>query len=468
MTHARRCEPHRRPHTHFGSLQVRAQAALLSLAIVVASACGSADSTGPSEELTDVVLNFCSSPSMVAYQNQGGSWTNVPLASGPASFKAAAKTLVMVAWQLPGNANPRVDFFFGSGSELQLLGAHERCGPTTGSKTLLGSVANVDFERQRASVVMGSAGKFVLGPFPTFAITNVPAGPVDLVSTRRASTEATVSNASADKVIIRRATNLPDGSTMPVLDFAASEALSVASNTVTISGQGGDDLFMENDLITAAQTNAVLQDYSFFSGSAPLISVPSANLVTGDMHQLTLFALAESNDILFRGAILHYRGAGDKHLSLGPALSSPSVTVAGTTPYVRLRVQLPSQSDYPDFAQFRFTQSEGGGKSVSVLITKGYFGGTPASWDVTMPDASAVPGFQSSWMLQNGVATAWDGEAWLLALPWFFGGALTDGSLSKFATRSSPINTAAVTFRAPRSPGFGLLTPSMARSHPQR
>jgi hypothetical protein len=447
---------------------VRARASLLSLAIVVASACGSGDSTGPTEELTDVVLNFCGSPpSMVAYQNQGGSWTNVPLASGPASFKAAAKTIVMIVSHLPGNASPRVDFLFASGSELQLLSS-ERCAPGTGPKTLLGSVANVDFERQRALVHMGDASKFVLGPFPSFAITNVPAGAVDLVAARRASTEATVSNSLADKVIIRRATNLAEGSTMPVLDFEASEALGVASNTVTISGQGGDDLFMENYLVTAGQTSGQLEHYSFFSGSAPLVSVPSANLVTGDMHQLSVFALAESSDILFRGTALHYRAAGDKTLSLGAALASPSVTAAGMTPYVRLRVQLPSQSDYPDLAQFFFSQSEGGGKSVRVLMTKGYFGGTPSTWDVTIPDASAVAGFQSSWMLQSGVATAWDGEAWLTSLAWYFGGAPADGSTFSFATRSSSINTGGAALRAPRSPSFGILTPSMARSQPHR
>ena len=426
---------------------MRGRSTLLSLAIVVASACGSEESIiGPSEELTDVVLNFCSSqPAMIAYQNQGGSWTNLPLANSRASFRAAAKTIVMTAWHLPGNTNPRVDFLFASGSELQLLYGADRCGPTTGPKTLLGSVANVDFERQRARVHMGTVSTFVLGPFANFAIASVPAGPVDLVATRRASTDATPSNRFADKVIIRRATNLPDSSTMPVLDFEASEALSVVSNTVTISGQGGDDLFMTNVLITAAQTYGVLEEYNFFSGSAPLISVPSANLATGDIHQLDVLALGVEG--FFRGAGILYRAVGDKTLSLGTALSSPSVTAAGMTPYVRLRVQLPSQSDYPDLAQFFFSQSEGGGKSVRVLMTKGYFGGTPTTWDVTIPDASPVAGFQSSWMLQSGVTTTWDGEAWLVSMP-FFGGTPADGSTFRFATRSSPVNTAAALTRA--------------------
>jgi hypothetical protein len=43
-------------------------------------------------------------------------------------------------------------------------------------------------------------------------------------------------------------------------------------------------------------------------------------------------------------------------------------------------------------------------------ITKGYVGGTPATWDVTIPDVSGVDGFQSAWMLESGVATSWSLE----------------------------------------------------------
>lgn len=448
---------------------MRARATWLSLSILAASACKGGDSTGPSTEGKDVVLSFCASPpSMVAYQNQGDSWTNAPLVNGSASFKAAAKTVVMMTWPpLGGSTTPHVNFFFVSGSELQLWGAADRCALAASPKSLSGSVANVDFDRQRALVHMGEALKYVLGPLPTFAITAVPGGPVDLVATRRASTTATLSNRLADRVIIRRAVDLPTGSTMPVLDFDASEALRVASNMVTISGQGADDLFMYNNLITAAMTDASLEEYSFFSFSAPLISVSSANLVSGDIHQLGVVANSGTNAD-YRGALLHYRAAGDKNLSLGAALAPPRVTVVGTTPFVRLRVQLASQSDYPDLVQFVYSQTDGGGKFVRVIMTKGYFGGTPTTWDVSIPDASAVAGFQSSWMLQTGVATAWDGEAWLVSMPWFFGGAPADGSTFNFATRSSSINTAAAGSTPSRSFGGGLVTQPMAMSQAQR
>jgi hypothetical protein len=233
---------------------------------------------------------------------------------------------------------------------------------------------------------------------------------------------------------------------------------------MTVSGQNGDDLFMENNLITATGTAAVLEDYNFFSGSVPLISVPSANLANGDIHQLSVFAERGGG---FRGASLYYRAAGDKSLSLGAALATPSVTLTGTDPYVRLRVQLPSQADYPDLAQFFFTQSEGGGKSVRVTMTKGYFGGTPTTWDAVIPDASTVPGFQLSWMLQTG-EIRWDGEAWLVSLPWFFGAAPADGLTFKFATPSFDIDGAAAVVTPRRSFGRGLSMPSMARIQPQR
>ena len=408
---------------------------LSSVSFVAIIACGGDPIVAPVPlEGVDVVMRFCSAatpPSLVAYQGDGGTWTVVPVVNRSASFKAMPKGVVMMVRS--STSGRQIQFLFASAAELALYDTSNDCG-LSGGKSLSGSVANVAFGPQQALVQMGDAVRFVLGPATTFTISNVRDGPLDLVALRRGFSDATPSNRLTEKVIIRRATDLAAGATMPVLDFDAAEAFTPVTHSVSISGQGSDDFYMDNYLLTAAGTWGHLLDYNFFTGTAPLISLPAANLEPGDIHQLILYAAPLSLSE-FRGIMHHYRNAGDKSLSLGPRLPTPSVTVSATAPYLRHRFQLASQVEYPDVASL-FVQQ--GTKSVVVRATRGYFGGTPTTWDVTVPDVSSVAGFQVSWMPAAGVATTWDVEADAAPLPWFFGADAEEGTTLKFATRSSP------------------------------
>jgi len=100
---------------------------------------------------------------------------------------------------------------------------------------------------------------------------------------------------------------------------------------------------------------------------------------------------------------------------------------------LRLGTSLPSQADYPSFGNATHTQS---GRTVSVTGTAAYFGGTPATWLLDIPDFSSVSGFSSSFALQSGTSTQTYAEAYSGTLAAFFGAFADNESLS-FAGRLS-------------------------------
>ena len=75
------------------------------------------------------------------------------------------------------------------------------------------------------------------------------------------------------------------------------------------------------------------------------------------------------------------------------------------SPYLRPRVQLASQVSYGRVASARFYQV---GLAVTVTVSAGYLGATPATWDIELPDFSSVDGWSAAWGLDPGRNLQWD------------------------------------------------------------
>jgi hypothetical protein len=308
---------------------------------------------------------------------------------------------------------------------------------------LNGSVANVPLGSGGA-ISMGGSFAFVSGS-STFQLMEVPDGAVDLVANREIF--GTTGGATPDRVIVRRALNLAAGGTIPVLDFGASEALAPATNTATVGGlQSGES----NSLIVFFTTNTQTSQTSHFlsftsgftSGSQTIYGIPSTLTAAGDVHDLSLFA-GTSDFTAGRNTVMFYRNPGDKTITLGPTLNAPTFTTVASTPYVRQRGQLASQSDYNSVVFFSWSQSsETTGRHWSVAATSGFFGGTPATWDLQIPDLSGVTGFPTtSAGLQTGQSTDAFAEAGNIRPELLAGGAPQDGDSFKFAFREVTVAT---------------------------
>lgn len=90
-------------------------------------------------------------------------------------------------------------------------------------------------------------------------------------------------------------------------------------------------------------------------------------------------------------------------VSFGPRASGAAVTTVATTPYLRPRGQVASQTTYTAAAVAEFGQ---GNRTVAVAASAAYFGSAPATWTLDVPDLSAA-GYDPAWALASGQATGW-------------------------------------------------------------
>lgn len=236
-----------------------------------------------------------------------------------------------------------------------------------------------------------------------------------------------------NRVIVRRGVNLTSGATIPALDFAANEALSPTASNASISGfSSNDNTTVSVDFSTATTAFHPLYFRSGVTSSTQTIyGIPSTLTQTGDLHILTVRALSGTGNS-YRVQEQYYRNPADKLVALGAALTAPAITTVSSTPYVRLGTSLPSQADYPSFANVTHAQQ---GRTISVTATAAYVGTTPTTWVLDIPELSTVGGFSiSSFALQSGPSTTSYAEAYSGTLATFFG-ALADGGSLKFAGR---------------------------------
>jgi hypothetical protein len=313
---------------------------------------------------------------------------------------------------------------------------------------------------------MGYVTEFATNPPGTFSLLELPDGALDLVAVRFPFNAATL-NLIPNKLIIRRAVNLTSGATIPVLDFSAGEAVNPASATLTLSGAGSDETSALVNFITSSGTTAALFVGTSVGASSTMYGVPPAQLASGDLHQVIAVARVGTSDDI-RAVNKYVYNLSAMAIDLHPALSSPTVTSVATSPYARLRVQLPSQTDYSSGMTASFSQTAGvSERTASVFITSGYLGSTPATWDVTLPDLSAVTGFDANWGLRPSAATDWEVVGYGGPLGALLGAGRSDGMTLSFATRSGSQSTAARARQGIAST-LSRTTPLVSRAWPMR
>ncbi len=400
-----------------------------------------------------VSITFCSAlaPIWLAAQDGNGAWTRVLPNSGTTTYEFSLSSgkggLAFVeSLNILATTFTYLYVAYASLADFTPQGySSVDVGRVCGSRTVNGSVANVGASEQ-AIVTLGETATGVtpgFGTFPLYQLSNVGIGPQDLFAGRGAFSGATF---ALNKVILRRALSPADNSTLALLDFDA-EGFAPASANVTVTGLGADSAVVSS-LFTARlgsgqlQAGGVLSDFYYraASGAQPYAAIPLAQLNANDIQYLIAGATGANGG---REAWVFFRNPLNQTLALGPELNTPTVTKLVTAPNARPRVQLASQPEYNRAIVAGFFQSTRNG-GVVVQATPGYYGGVPATWDVTMPDLSAAAGWNSAWGLQDGTPIDWSVSA--------RGGALlgldlsiTDGSTSQDAGKwsSTPLTASA-------------------------
>lgn len=399
---------------------------LLSVSTVLLSGCGTDATqsvTPPPEGALAIVLDFCpmSVPTFFAYRNEGEAWTRVSPDGGSFAFTAAPK--VVIAFVLAGNQ--QIETFYTSAQDLKAVSGLTCQGQ--GGKTLNGSWANLG---AGAFGVVTAGSSRVAGSGP-FTLTSVPDGSVDLVATNYRD------GISPSEAIVRRDVVAASGSSLPVFDFSSAEAVPLASNLLTVSGLlAGDFNYLFIAIRTANGTTQNWQHGIAYQGATRTFrSVPSALLKAGDLHSLSFTARGE-NFTSYRAEILYFQQPSDKGVVLGPKLNPATFTTVASTPYLRIRGTLPSQPEYGTAVRFSFSQlsSAGGERDWNVTGTARYFGGgAPSTWELEIPDLSAVTGFPASAGFEASESTTAYGEARNDLLGLLIGRPAHDGESVKYA-----------------------------------
>ena len=345
-------------------------------------------------------------PVWFAYQNEGFPWQRVIPGASSVVFDATNK--LAIAFAFSANSQSELIVYYLTRSELSAFN-DSHC---SGTRSYSGNVTALS-SGQSSLIRLGRASDLVTASAPGYQLENIPARPLDQVAVRGVVTqlgqEATL---TPDKVVIRRAVDAASGTALPDINFDAADAITLVSSTLTLSGVlGGETVFVSNLLRPATRTLGLMQVALASSNSVTLYSVPADKLDAGDVQEQNVYA-ENSTGLIGHTAVAFTRAPADRTVTLGPLLPTPAVTTVASTPYARLRATLASQSDYPSLAVFTFLQSSfASARYISQYVTAGFLGGTPASWEILLPDLSSVPGFQASWMPAAGQTTAYLAEA---------------------------------------------------------
>lgn len=415
---------------------LRHRSATVRAVALVPLAAALACSDAPSGPAPTAPLTLCASEWM-AYRNEGGAWTRaVADPDGKVRIDATARLAIASASGMnTPNVVPhlRVDFLTAEQARVRFL---RTCGdgtfsPTSGTFSgvaqgiVAGGWADVRYGGVGASTLRADNPRFTLSAFD---------GARDLVATRWPSEQLMPDH--ADRVILRRAQRYTAGSSI-ALDFASDEAFPLAQHTVSWTGPRAH---LQVNLLTADGNDVVLQSSNTSTpgigdgaSSTPLHSIPAARLAAGDLHQLMLGGGR-------RSVWLYYHEPRDRAVTFGPPASQPRFVTVGTSPNVRLRVEVPSQPEYGTFisaslSQFAVTNGYYGATNrVYMTATREYFGGTPRTWILEMPELSRVPGFQNVFGLHPG---AYEWGLTVTSSPyWFRPSDATGGTTIRYASGS--------------------------------
>lgn len=374
-------------------------------------------------------------PIWFAAQNGTGAWTRVT--PGPNNtFTFAAGATGGIAMVQGSGSSFGTSVFYGNREDITALALGRTCNGLTasrGTQQLVGTLTGVVTPLATVSIGGASTESPVVQGQGNFTLSEVPAGRRDLIAT------ATNVNASGvrgvARMILRR--DVTYVGSIPQLNFIGPEFFVPATRQVTTNNLAGDQSFASARLITGNGASAPFVERPGGQMGVLYPGVPDSLLQPGDLHAIEVIA-ASATGTSARVAIVTRRSAVDDTVDFGPALSQPAVTNIGTSPYLRMRAQLGSQTAYNGLATAGFSQNA---TYVGVTATAGYTGNAPVTWSLDIPDLTSA-GYNPAWGLKSGSPADWEVAALGGSVLPPFGATPVDGGRALGAVVSSPSSAA--------------------------
>ncbi len=376
--------------------------------VVAFSACsdGTLPSAPPPPPPSTVAVAYCAGlePTWVAFQDGDGAWTQTqPTPSGSnKTFRhefSADRGAIATLSRAGGNMTV-LSVLYGTPAELVTAGdTNSRdCGPAP-AKTLLGTVAALE-TNETAFVSASFNSRVRVSVDRTFELKGLASGPRDLLAARTDGSDVIT------RLILRRDIDVPDSTTLPVLDFASAEAFAPAVANVSLDGLGaeaaasGTRLLTDHDELAVSLLIGLTTDVT-----RPYVALPESQLLANDLQILAASVSAATTGSA-RSATLYFRTPTDHTLTLGAPLIPPTFSTVASAPALRLRAHFVPQSEYDRSAFVSYQQ--GTTTFVVISMTAAYGALTGTGYDLVVPDLSGAVGFDPAWTLQAGGTVLWN------------------------------------------------------------
>jgi hypothetical protein len=391
----------------------------------------------------NVTWSFCGSlaPLWFAAQDGTGAWTRITATTpGVYQFNITEARGGVAYVQQDGTRFVQKMFFL---TQAELISAGASLCANGTAKTNNGSVTNAGTAIAYVTVGGQQATATTLTS-TTFSLTNVPEGSRDLVAGRNTLT-LPFSVAPVDRIVLRRNINVAGGGTIPSVDFNGGDSFAPVARTITLGNTLGhlvshltqfttaNNGYGAGGLLETSATNQVVATSVTWRG------VPADRQVAGDLHRVVVSAIPSLDPIQAlngRSLIFNTAAPQDANITFGPLLTGAPESALATAPYVRRRVQYTPQSDYNRYFVAQWQHDASGGRTTEMNMSSGYTSG--GAVDLSMPDFSAVAGFNNDWGLKVGALTTWT----FSAVGWTGGGIsgpTADGSVAKSAQAGAQI-----------------------------
>ena len=323
-----------------------------------------------------------SSASWAAIQRENRPWQTIDATEAKVTLNPGER-IGMARWRpaLGPHSGDVVEIFFVTAEQAQTAFP---CVPSS-TKSLYGPVQGLE----DGSLPGNLGGYLSIGNSSTdlsngfFYLDGVSLGHTDLVATRLDA---------PPKTIIRRGVDYPNQTEISLLDFGSIEAVWLEPHTLTIDGANINQFEARSQIVTQRGTAGLLsKDFGTTIRTRTMYSLPESKL---NNDEVQFFSVDPAD---YRFAMVFYRHPADRTLTLGPDPTTATATHLGTAPNLTLRLDMPSQPEYGAQVTFSLRLGNGGyyspGTGVALLVTKEYFGGTPPTWSVIVPDLTSVQGF---------------------------------------------------------------------------
>jgi hypothetical protein len=375
---------------------------------------------------TPISIDFCTSPEAntlqwAAFQNEGADWMQLtPDANGTVSFTATEKVAFASVTGLSGSTLPfetRIKYL--TASELKTLGG-----------ITCQDIPTLTVNRTETAIGLTNSGLHLmlwarLEPFlfsgslmsPRTRTSSWTAAPSDVVALRESPGTPSANSGvwDADLVAIRRSVDLSVAQTFDVTSgeflaptmipyavtgLAASDTITASLNFITHAF--ADEVMPTRALVWSPRTAGIA------TGSIP--AIPASLLLNTDLHQFGFTASQTvGSDIMRRTVSSTFKDPVSQNHALGAPPTKPTFTELSSTGLVRYRAQFASHPDYGSRITFRVSNT--GGNFITIESSAAYAGGTPATWDVSIPDLTSIAGWSSKWNVEFGRVGALEVDA---------------------------------------------------------